>query len=116
MAVNQAKIFEQLELLTRELDRDEFIYGFLTAFEFPKNTITLVRQGTNRNVAKEIGHVALKNKLYYQSASVGEDLDAILKQRIDDPAIAKHNIRFVLVTDFVRFLAWDTRSQDLLDM
>lgn len=116
MAVNQAKIFEQLELLTRELDRDEFIYGFLTAFEFPKNTITLVRQGTNRNVAKEIGHVALKNKLYYQSASVGEDLDAILKQRIDDPAIAKHNIRFVLVTDFVRFLAWDTRSQDLLDI
>ncbi|HHJ4356572.1 TPA: class I SAM-dependent DNA methyltransferase [Raoultella ornithinolytica] len=116
MAVNQAKIFEQLELLTRELDRDEFIYGFMTAFEFPKNTITLVRQGTNRNVAKEVGHVALKNKLYYQSASVGEDLDAILKQRIADPAIAKHNIRFVLVTDFVRFLAWDTRSQDLLDI
>lgn len=25
MAVNQAKIFEQLEQLTRELDRDEFI-------------------------------------------------------------------------------------------
>ncbi|MEH5098113.1 class I SAM-dependent DNA methyltransferase [Enterobacter roggenkampii] len=116
MAVNQAKIFEQLELLTRELDRDEFIYGFMTAFEFPKNTITLVRQGTNRNVAKEVGHVALKNKLYYQSASVGEDLDVILKQRIADPAIAKHNIRFVLVTDFVRFLAWDTRSQDLLDI
>ncbi|MDM3202878.1 class I SAM-dependent DNA methyltransferase [Citrobacter sp. Cf097] len=116
MAVNQAKIFEQLELLTRELDRDEFIYGFMTAFEFPKNTITLVRQGTNRNVAIEVGHVALKNKLYYQSASVGEDLDAILKQRIADPAIAKHNIRFVLVTDFVRFLAWDTRSQDLLDI
>lgn len=116
MAVNQAKIFEQLELLIRELDRDEFIYGFMTAFEFPKNTITLVRQGTNRNVAKEVGHVALKNKLYYQSASVGEDLDVILKQRIADPAIAKHNIRFVLVTDFVRFLAWDTRSQDLLDI
>lgn len=116
MAVNQAKIFEQLELLTRELDRDEFIYGFMTAFEFPKNTITLVRQGTNRNVAKEVGHVALKNKLYYQSASVGEDLDVILKQRIADPAIAKHNIRFMLVTDFVRFLAWDTRSQDLLDI
>lgn len=116
MAVNQAKIFEQLELLTRELDRDEFIYGFMTAFEFPKNTITLVRQGTNRNVTKEVGHVALKNKLYYQSASAGEDLDAILEQRIADPAIAKHKIRFVLVTDFVRFLAWDILSKERLDI
>lgn len=116
MAVNQAKIFEQLELLTRELDRDEFIYGFMAAFEFPRNTITLVRQGTNRNVAAEIGHVALKNRFYYQTVSKGEDLDAILEQRIADPTIVKHKIRFVLVTDFVRLLAWDTRSQDLLDI
>ena len=36
MAVNQAKIFEQLEQLTSEIDRDEFIYGFMSAFDFPK--------------------------------------------------------------------------------
>ena len=45
MAVNQAKIFEQLEQLTSEIDRDEFIYGFMSAFDFPKATITQVRQG-----------------------------------------------------------------------
>ena len=116
MAVNQAKIFEQLEQLTSELNRDEFIYGFMTAFDFPKATITQVRQGGTRNVAKEVGHVALKNKLYYQSASEGDDLDALLDQRISDSDIAKHKIRFVLITDFVRFLAWDTLSQERLDI
>jgi hypothetical protein len=116
MAVNQAKIFEQLEQLTNELDRNEFIYGFMTAFDFPKASISQVRQGGPRNVAKEVGHVALKNKLYYQSASEGDDLEALLKQRIDDPAIAKNKIRFVLVTDFVRFLAWDTLSKEQLDI
>ena len=65
MAVNQAKIFEQLEQLTSEIDRDEFIYGFMSAFDFPKATITQVRQGGARNVAKEAGHVALKNKRKY---------------------------------------------------
>ncbi|MFP1732534.1 hypothetical protein ACLEC1_06890 [Lonsdalea quercina] len=40
MAVNQARIFEQLEQITRELNRDEFIYGFMAAFDFPKSTIT----------------------------------------------------------------------------
>lgn len=116
MAVNQAKIFEQLEQLTSEMNREEFIYGFMTAFDFPKATITQVRQGGSRNVAKEAGHVALKNKLYYQSVQDDENLDAILEQRVADPAIAKNKIRFVLVTNFVRFLAWDTLSKERLDI
>lgn len=116
MAVNQAKIIEQLEQLTSDLERDEFLYGFMKAFNFPKASISQIRQGGPRNVAKEAGHVALKNKLYYQSASDDDDLEALLKQRIDDPAIAKNKIRFVLVTDFTRFLAWDTLSEEQLDI
>lgn len=116
MAVNQAKIFQQLEQLTGEIDRDEFIYGFMTAFDFPKATITQVRQGGARNVAKEAGHVALKNKLYFQPAVDGSDLNALLEMRLSDPAIARHKIRFVLVTDYVRFMAWDTLSKELLDI
>ena len=57
MAVNQAKIFEHLEQLVENPEQDEFIYGFLTAFEFPKATLSLIRQGGARNVAKEPGHV-----------------------------------------------------------
>ncbi|GIU22203.1 putative DNA methyltransferase YeeA [Shewanella colwelliana] len=115
MAVNQAEIFEQLEQLTSELNREEFIYGFMTAFNFPKATITQVRQGGARNVAKEAGHVALKNKLYYQSVS-SEELDTEFDMRVADPAIAKNKIRFVLATDFERFLAWDTLSKERLDI
>lgn len=116
MAVNQAKIFEQLEQLTNTLDPNEFIYGFLTAFDFPKATITQVRQGSARNIAKEVGHVALKNKLYFQPAVESADLNALLEARLSDPVIAKNKIRFVLVTDFIRFLAWDTLSKELLDI
>lgn len=35
MAVNQAKILENLEQLVGNSEQNEFIYGFLTAFEFP---------------------------------------------------------------------------------
>jgi len=116
MAVNQAKIFEQLEQLTRELDRDEFIYSFMAAFDFPKATITQVRQGSSRNVAKETGHVGLKNKFYFQSVNDKEDLDEAFELRIVDPLIAKNKIRFVLITDYVRFIAWDTCSKERLDI
>ncbi|OVX15658.1 hypothetical protein BME39_17175 [Klebsiella quasipneumoniae subsp. similipneumoniae] len=43
MAVNQAKILENLEQLVGNSEQNEFIYGFLTAFEFPK-------EGANKQV------------------------------------------------------------------
>jgi len=116
MAVNQAKIFEYLEQLVEKTEKDEFIYGFLTAFEFPKSTLSQIRQGGARNVAKEPGHVALKNKLYYQPVAGNDDLESAFDQRIAHVAVAKNKIRFVLITNFVRFLAWDTLTQERLDI
>lgn len=116
MAVNQAKIFEQLEKLVEAPDPSEFIYGFLTAFNFPKATITQIRQGGNRNVAKIKGHVGLKNKLYYFPAEGEQDIDAALDDVIADPMIAQNKIRYVLTTDFERFLAWDTATSERLDI
>ncbi|MFQ2459983.1 hypothetical protein ACK31Q_06760 [Aeromonas caviae] len=65
MAVNQAKIFEQLEQLTQELDGDEFIYSFLTVFGFPKATISRIRNGNDsRNLGKvRISHMAREHLL-----------------------------------------------------
>ncbi|MBW4964804.1 N-6 DNA methylase [Pseudoalteromonas sp. CR1] len=116
MAVNQAKIFEQLEQIIEVSDPDEFIYGFLTAFQFPKTTITQIRQGGNRNVAKLEGHVGLKNKLYYFPVNKAQDIDAALNEVIADPMIAKNKIRYILTTDFERFLAWDTATRERLDI
>ncbi|HCM9184269.1 N-6 DNA methylase [Enterobacter cloacae complex sp. ECL405] len=116
MAVNQAKIFEHLEQLVENPEQDEFIYGFLTAFEFPKSTLSQIRQGGARNVAKVPGHVGLKNKLYYQRVADSDDIDSAFEQRIADTAVAKNKIRFVLMTNFVRFLAWDTLTRERLDI
>ncbi|PSU21260.1 class I SAM-dependent DNA methyltransferase [Photobacterium phosphoreum] len=119
MTVNQAKIFEQLEQLEQLVEASEpseFIYGFLTAFKFPKATITQLRQGGNRNVAKRDGHIGLKNKLYYFPASESKDIDAALDDVIADPMIAKNKIRYIITTDFERFLAWDTATGERLDI
>lgn len=116
MAVNQARIFEQLEQIVQASDPSEFIYGFLTAFKFPKATITQIRQGGNRNVAKIEGHVGLKNKLYYLPVNEGQDIDTVLDEVIVDPIVAKNKIRYILITDFERFLSWDTATSERLDI
>lgn len=116
MTVNQAKIFEQLEQLVEASEPSEFIYGFLTAFKFPKATITQLRQGGNRNVAKIEGHIGLKNKLYYFPANESKDIDVALDDVISDPMIARNKIRYIITTDFERFLAWDSATGERLDI
>ncbi|SKA53239.1 class I SAM-dependent DNA methyltransferase [Enterovibrio nigricans] len=116
MAVNQAKIFDHLEQLVASEDSSEFIYGFLTAFLFPKATITQIRQDGARNIAKSPGHVGLKNKIYFFPTEKGEDIDAALDEHIADPFMAKNKIRFIFTTDFERFLAWDTATNERLDI
>ncbi|OEF53814.1 class I SAM-dependent DNA methyltransferase [Enterovibrio norvegicus] len=116
MAVNQAKILDHLEQLVASADSSEFIYGFLTAFLFPKATITQIRQGGTRNIAKSPGHVGLKNKIYFFPKEKGEDIDAALDEYIADPFMAKNKIRFIFTTDFERFLAWDTATNERLDI
>lgn len=116
MAVNQAKIIEKLEILTTESKCNEFIYGFMEAYSFSASTIAQVRLGAARNFAKQAGHVGIKNKLYYQPSSNSSELEAEFDERIVDQLITKNKIRFVLVTNFSRLLAWDTKTKERLDI
>ena len=116
MAVNHAKIFDQLEILTAELNQDEFIYGFMKAFDFKKSTLTAIRQGGSRNTANEPGHVGLKKQFYFQPLDEGEDIEAAFNARVIDPNNVRHNYRFIIVTDFKRFLAWDVLTKERLDI
>lgn len=116
MAVNHANIFDQLEILTTELNKDEFIYGFMTAFDFKKSTLTAIRQGGSRNMANEPGHVGLKKQFYFQPLVEGEDIEAVFDARVADPANGKSKYRFIIVTNFNRFIAWDVLTKERLDI
>jgi len=62
MAVNQTKISDDLKALVSAPDQSEFIFAFMAAYGLPKATITHIRQGGSRNLAKESGHVGINSK------------------------------------------------------
>lgn len=115
MAVNQTAIFDALESQVTSSDQTDFIYSFLKAYDTPKSTITLLKKGdSTRNVAQTVGHIALKNELYFCPVPKGDDLAAALSDCLQQPLITKNKIRFILVTDYSEFLAFDLKAGENL--
>lgn len=113
MAITE--IEDRITDIINQDNRDEFIYDFLSVYDFPKATITKLRKGTN-NLAKEPGAVYLKNRLYYKQVAVDSNLMqrfVDLKQKIRESGAKP---RYIMVTDFKNVLAEDTKTEDTLDV
>ncbi|WP_147384658.1 class I SAM-dependent DNA methyltransferase [Fusobacterium pseudoperiodonticum] len=103
------KIVELIE----NLDKDRFIFDFLSLYDFPKATITKLEKGVN-NVSKNKNEIHLKAKLFFKRVE-----DDILKNYTEienDLAEIKTKPRYIIVTDFKKLLAKDTKTQESLDI
>lgn len=100
------------DIITQD-NHDQFIYDFLSVYDFPKATITKLRKGTN-NLAKDLGEVYLKNRLYFKHT------DTDLMQSFVDVKEKVNQLgskpRYIMVTDFKNVLAEDTKTGDTLDV
>lgn len=94
-------------------DRNQFIYDFLSVYDFPKATITKLRKGTN-NLSKEPGEVYLKNRLYFKQVSSDLMQSFVdIKEKVNQLGSKP---RYIMVTDFKNVLAEDTQTNDTLDV
>jgi hypothetical protein len=103
------KIIELIE----NLDKDKFIFNFLSLYDFPKATITKLEKGVN-NVSKNKNEIHLKAKLFFRK--VENDILKNYTEIENDLAEIKTKPRYIIVTDFKKFLAKDTKTQESLDI
>ena len=94
-------------------DRNQFIYDFLSVYDFPKATITKLHKGTN-DLSKEPGEVYLKNRLYFKQVSSDLMQSFVdVKEKVNQLGSKP---RYIMVTDFEHVLAEDTKTNDTLDV
>lgn len=111
MAITE--IEDRITDIINQDDPDQFIYDFLSVYDFPKATITKLRKGTN-NLAKEPGEVYLKNRLYFKQTD--NDLMQSFVDVKDKVNQLGSKPRYIMVTDFKNVLAEDTKTNDTLDV
>ena len=88
----------------------EFLFDLLLAFGRSKGNITRLRNGS-LNIADDPEHeVGQKNVVYLR------ETDGDLLEELEDlrtaPTVVKYSPRFVIVTDYVDMLAYDTKTTE----
>lgn len=114
--MNITQIETTVTNLLKKVNRNTFIYDLLLAYGKPKSSIKRLSQG-NLNMSKNEGEVSWKKEVFFKTFEGqllgADDLDEVLADAIKT---IKHKQRFVVVTDFKRFLAMDTKTIDRLDI
>jgi len=117
MAINQANILVDLEKLVNPVDKREFAYGFLSAYGYPKTTITRLRSSDGRNLAvnPDAGEIAFKKGVYFKPVEPGHNIHEIVDHLRVSADVTKNNIRFVIGTDWIDFVAYDLKADERLE-
>lgn len=112
--MNIAQIENNLQKLIKSLDENTFIYDLLLAYGFPKASIKRLQQG-GLNLSKVNGEIDWKKKLFFKEVE-SDELYTIIDAIKSSKNATKHDPRFVIVTDYKKLLAIDTKTSDSLDI
>ena len=105
-------------LAGRNYFSQKLLYDLLAAYGRSASSITRLRKG-DLNVARhpEAGEVAQKNVVYFRPVPRESSTDELLElmgELTDAEHVTRYSPRFVLVTDYHRLLAYDTRTRETL--
>lgn len=112
--MNITQIDTNLQTLIKSFKSSTFIYDFLLAFGLPKASIKRLQAG-GLNLSKVNGEIAWKKKLFFKEVETKE-LYTVIDAIKSNNSATKHDPRFIIVTDYKRLLAIDTKTQDSLDI
>lgn len=109
------RIEKSLIKIQENLNKDNFIFDFLEAYEQPKASIKRLKDG-DYNLSKKINEVIWKKKLHFYSVNTDEDIHEVIDTISKNEFIEKNKIRFIIVTDFKEFLSIDKKDNSTLDI
>lgn len=114
MTTSILQIQKSLEkFFKKEINKDNFIYDILLAYGKNKTTIKLLQKG-NYNQAKVEGEVISKGEIHYIPTNVSDE--QVYDLVIEKFKSKKKPERFIIATNFSALVAYDTKTNDILDI
>lgn len=101
------RIERKLNQLGKNILLDSFVYQLMRTYGASKSTINLLKHG-DLDQSKRDDQVADKNKLFFMTTS-SDDLDTVFESLCNNELGYAGKQRLIIVTDFKRLLAKDTK-------
>lgn len=118
MRITLKDVEENVKPLGNRLSYDkEFIFELLAAYGRAPANITRLRNGQLNVADDKASEVAQKGVIYLKPADVSDDeLYAIVDDLKTSPTVVRYSTRFVVVTNYRKLLAIDTKTGEPLDI
>lgn len=107
------QIENNLNNLIENFKKENFIFDLLLAFGEPQATITRLQKG-ELNQLESKGELHHRKKVLFKV--VNDDLHLVIDKLRKDIEKDKQKPRFIIVTNYDTFLAYDTKTTDTLDI
>lgn len=104
------------EIANRESYEKDFLYELLAAYGRSRSAITKLREGT-LNLAEDKTNDALqRGVVYFKYISDQNKLHSTAEDLAIDPLTIRYNPRYIIVTDYTKLVAVDTKKNTRLDI
>jgi hypothetical protein len=115
--MNIAEIEQNVKEVLLNSNQQTFLYDLLSAFGKPKAAINRLQTtgASGYNLSKDPNSVLWKGNVHYVVAQHA-DLEQVVDELRQSPATAKHKPRFFLATDFDKLSAYDTKTDERLNI
>lgn len=107
------QIEDNLNNLVSNFKKENFIFDLLLAFGEPQATMTRLQKG-ELNQLESKGEVHHRKKIFFKVVS--DNLHLVIDKLRKETEKDKQKPRFIIVTDYNTFLAYDTKTTDTLDI
>ncbi|WP_122892830.1 class I SAM-dependent DNA methyltransferase [Arcobacter peruensis] len=108
-----SEIENNLEKIILNFNKETFVFDLLMSYDIKKSTVKRL-QDSEHNKLNINGELILRKKLFFKVPTI--DIHVEIDNLIKDPYTLKHNPRFIVVTDYETILAYDTKTDDYLDI
>ena len=109
--MNILELEQNLQNLTENLSKQDFIFDFLASYGISKSTISRLRKKSDVNTLEINGELVVKTKKIF--FKIVEDITTF---QTDSLLTLKKGMRFIIVTDFKTIKALDTKLLNTLDI
>ncbi|QHN42885.1 N-6 DNA methylase [Candidatus Mycosynbacter amalyticus] len=104
------------ELANRESYNIDILYELLAAYGRASSAITKLRQGSLNLASDKENDVLQRGVVYFRHITDSSKLRSTLEELEQDPLVVRYNPRYLIVTDYDKLVAIDTKKDTRLDI